>query len=211
MDRKIRILIVDDHDIVVRGIVHIISDLFSAGEVITDTANRGCKALEMAARQDYDLCMLDIEMPDIDGLGMLKIMRTEHPSIRIIVNTIHDELWYVKDYIRAGVEGILFKSVSADEIKDAIVRVLEGSNYYCSRARSIVKIIEGYTAPTPKEIEVLRHLAAGKNTEDIARFMGVSINTIESHRRHLLSKLEARNVAELIMNAVSQGLLSVSK
>lgn len=89
--------------------------------------------------------------------------------------------------------------------------VIDNGMYYCRKARAIVRIIEGYNPPTPKEMEVLKLLAAGKSTEDIARFLGISVNTVDSHRRHLLSKLEARNVAELIMNAVSEGLLTANR
>jgi len=211
MCQKLRILIVDDHDVVVRGIAMIVRDALADRDLQVDTATRGCAALEMMTHHPYDLCILDIEMPDINGLGMLKIIRAEHPSVKIIVNTIHEELWYVKDYINADVEGILFKSVNADEIKAAVRGVIDNGKYYCRRAKAIARIIDGYNPPTPKELEVLRLLAAGKSTEDIARLMGISINTVDSHRRHLLSKLEARNVAELIMNAVSEGLLTANK
>lgn len=208
----LNILIVDDHDIVVRGIAMIVNDALSGYQLNIDTATRGCKALELMSLKHYDLCFLDIEMPDIDGLGMLKVIRSEHPEIKVIVNTIHEELWYVKDYVRQGVEGILFKSVNADEIKTAVRSVLiHDDRYFCARARALLKIINGYNPPTPKELEVLQHLASGKSTDDIARFMGLSVHTVESHRRHLLDKLGARNVAELIMNAVSEGLLNVKK
>lgn len=209
--KTLRILIVDDHDVVVRGLAMIVKDALTDYDIVIDTATRGCVALEMMGRNPYDLCILDIEMPDINGLGMLKIIRSEHPEVKIIVNTIHEELWYVRDYIKAKVEGILFKSVNADEIKAAVRGVIDNGMYYCRKARAIVRIIEGYNPPTPKEMEVLKLLAAGKSTEDIARFLGISVNTVDSHRRHLLSKLEARNVAELIMNAVSEGLLTANR
>lgn len=208
---KLNILIVDDHDIVIRGIAAIVNEALGERVMHIDTTTRGCQALLLMAQRHYDLCLLDIEMPDIDGLEMLKVIRTEHADLKIIVNTIHEELWYVKEYIRANVEGILFKSVNADEIRSAIIAVADNERYYCRRARSILKIIEGYNPPSPKEMEVLQMLASGKSTDDIARFMGISANTVESHRRHLLAKLEARNVAELIMNAVSEGLLSINK
>lgn len=205
------ILIVDDHDVVVRGIAMIVEETFAEAPVSIDTVTRGCEAIEIISRRHYDLCILDIEMPDIDGLGMLKIIRAEYPEIKIIVNTIHEELWYVKDYIKAGVEGILFKSVKAEEIGKAVKTVTDGGRYFCSRARAIAKIVEGYNSPTTKELEVLQLLSAGKSTDEIARRLGISPKTVETHRCHLLDKLQARNVAELIMNAVSQGILSVNK
>ena len=208
---KLNILIVDDHDVVVRGIALIVEEAFAGQAISIETVTRGCEAIERMSRRHYDLCILDIEMPDIDGLGMLKIIRAEHPEIKIIVNTIHEELWYVKDYIKAGVEGILFKSVKAEEIGIAVKSVIGGDIYFCNRARAIARIVEGYNSPTNKELEVLQLLSAGKSTEEIARRLGISPNTAETHRRHLLDKLQARNVAELIMNAVSQGILAANK
>ncbi len=88
MCQKLRILIVDDHDVVVRGIATIVRDALADRDLQVDTTTRGCTALEMMTHHPYDLCILDIEMPDINGLGMLKIIRAEHPSVKIIVNTI---------------------------------------------------------------------------------------------------------------------------
>ncbi len=208
---KLRILIVDDHEVVVKGIAMIVEESLADLCVSVETVTRGCEAIERMSQHSYDLCFLDIEMPDIDGLGMLKIIRSEHPDIKIIVNTVHEELWYVKDYIKAGVEGILFKSVKAGEISEAVRAVISGEKYFCKRAKAIARIIDEYNPPTSKELEVLQLLSAGKSTEDIARMLGISPNTAETHRRHLLDKLQARNVAELIMNAVSEGFLSANK
>jgi len=206
----LKILIADDHEIVLRGITQIVRDTL-AGNVVIDTATRGSQAIDLASKNGYDLAMLDIEMPDTNGLDLIETFRTICPGIRIIVNTIHEELWYVKDYVHSGVNGILFKTVNADEISSAVVAVLDGEKYYCQRAKSLLRIIDGYERPTRKELEVLRLLATGKSTVEIAGIMGITVNTVESHRRHLLSKLDAHNVAELIMTAVSQGLLPVAR
>lgn len=209
-DGKLDILIVDDHDIVIRGIAAIVNETLGHRVRLIDTATKRSAALQFMTQKHYDICLLDIEMEGTDGIEMLKVIRSEHSDVKIIVNTIHDELWYVKEYLDAGVDGILFKSVNAGEIRAAIAKVADNGRYYCRRAQSMLKIIEGYNPPSPKEMEVLQLLAAGKSTKDIACLMGISINTVESHRRHLLTKLGSRNVAELIMNAVSEGLLSIN-
>lgn len=209
INKKPHILIVDDQDIALRGISQILIDAMGEDAVSIDTAKRGMDALKKASRQHYDIVLLGIEIPDMGGLELLHSFRMEHPDTKVIVNTMHEGLWYMKDYIKAEVAGILIKSANAKEISTAVKVVLAGGTFYCSRAKSLMRAIEAYEPPTPKEMETLRHLASGKNTEDIARFMGISTNTVESHRRHLLSKLDAKNVAELIMNAVMQGLLPV--
>lgn len=207
--KKPHILIVDDHDIALRGISQILIDAMGVDTVSIDTARSVEEALKKASRQRCDLVLLDIEPPDVGGLELLRSLRMEHADTKVIINTMHEGLWYMKDYIKAEVSGILLKSANAKEISMAVKVVLAGGTFYCSRAKSLMRAIEAYEPPTPKEMETLRHLASGKNTEDIARFMGISTNTVESHRRHLLSKLDAKNVAELIMNAVMQGLLPV--
>lgn len=209
-DSDLNILLVDDHDIVLRGMRHLIEDILGAGCHV-DGANTAAEALSLASFRNYDLCLLDVELPDSPGIDLLHKVRTACPGIKIIVNTIHEELWIIKDYFDANVEGILFKDVMSSEIATAIRRVADGGTYFCKRAEQLRRLLDTCEMPTPKELEVLRLIASGKKTDDIAAEMGVSANTIETHRRHLLSKLHARNSAELVLNAVNHGLLPTSR
>ncbi len=205
-----KILLVDDHDIVLRGMRHLIEDILGE-ECHVDGAMTAAEALSQTSFRTYDLCLLDVELPDAPGITLLRKIRQICPGIKIIVNTIHEELWIIKDYFDAGVEGILFKDVLSSEIATAIRRVADGGTYFCKRAEYLRRLIETYEMPSPKELEVLRLIASGKKTDDIAAEMGLSSNTIETHRRHLLSKLHARNSAELVLNAVNHGLLPTSR
>ena len=205
-----KILLVDDHDIVLRGMRHLIEDILGE-ECHVDGAMTAADALSQASFRTYDLCLLDVELPDAPGITLLHKIRQICPGIKIIVNTIHEELWIIKDYFDAGVEGILFKDVLSSEIATAIRRVADGDTYFCKRAAQLRRLIETCEMPSPKELEVLRLIASGKKTDDIAAEMGLSSNTIETHRRHLLSKLHARNSAELVLNAVNHGLLPTSR
>ena len=205
-----KILLVDDHDIVLRGMRHLIEDILGE-ECHVDGAMTAAEALSQTSFRTYDLCLLDVELPDAPGITLLRKIRQICPDIKIIVNTIHEELWIIKDYFDAGVEGILFKDVLSSEIATAIRRVADGDTYFCKRAEQLRRLIETYEMPSPKELEVLRLIASGKKTDDIAAEMGLSSNTIETHRRHLLSKLHARNSAELALNAVNHGLLPTSR
>lgn len=205
-----KILLVDDHDIVLRGMRHLIEDILGE-ECHVDGAMTAAEALSQTSFRTYDLCLLDVELPDAPGITLLRKIRQICPGIEIIVNTIHEELWIIKDYFDAGVEGILFKDVLSSEIATAIRRVADGGTYFCKRAEQLRRLIETYEMPSPKELEVLRLIASGKKTDDIAAEMGLSSNTIETHRRHLLSKLHARNSAELVLNAVNHGLLPTSR
>ena len=205
-----KILLVDDHDIVLRGMRHLIEDILGE-ECHVDGAMTAAEALSQTSFRTYDLCLLDVELPDAPGITLLRKIRQICPGIKIIVNTIHEELWIIKDYFDAGVEGILFKDVLSSEIATAIRRVADGGTYFCKRAEQLRRLIETYEMPSPKELEVLRLIASGKKTDDIAAEMGLSSNTIETHRRHLLSKLHARNSAELVLNSVNHGLLPTSR
>ena len=205
-----RILLVDDHDIVLRGMRHLIEDILG-DRCHVDGAMTAAEALSKSAVQTYDLCLLDVELPDASGITLLRKIRKKCPDIKIIVNTIHEELWIIKDYFDAEVEGILFKDALSSEIATAIRRVAEGDTYFCRRAEQLRRLISTCEMPSSKELEVLRMIASGKTTDDIATEMGLSSNTIETHRRHLLSKLHARNSAELVLNAVNYGLLPTSR
>lgn len=208
-DSKLHILIVDDHEIVLRGMTLIVREAIGENASV-DCASRGNQALELVNRNEYDICLLDIGLPDIDGMSLLRTIRERHPEIKTVVYTVHEELWYVKEYLSLGVNGILFKSSQTDEIKKCILTVAQGDKYYCPRVNDVRRIIGDLEVLTPKESEVLQHIAAGRNTKEIAVAMNISPNTVESHRRHLLTKFDARNVAEMLMNAISQGALNVS-
>lgn len=205
-----KILIVDDHDVVLKGLQQIARETMG-DSCDVDGALSGYEAIELAQRNSYDLCLVDIELPDIDGVRLLRALKHACPEMKMIVNTVHEEIWFVKSFIDAGVDGVLFKDVNAAEISLAIQRVFDGGSYLCSRAREIKRAIEGFDSPSPRELDVLLLLAQGESTERIASILALSVNTIESHRRHLLDKLNARNTAELIMIAVKSGLIPLSK
>ena len=205
-ESKLRILLVDDHDIVLCGMRHLIEDSFG-DRCHVDVALTAADAITKVSSCRYDICLLDVELPDASGITLLCEIRKKSPHIKIVVNTIHEELWIIKDYFDAKVEGILFKDALSDEIATAISRVADGGTYFCKRAVRLRRLTETCEMPSPKELEVLRLIASGKKTDDIAAEMGLSPNTIETHRRHLLSKLQARNSAELVLNAIAHGLL----
>lgn len=200
------ILIVDDHDVVRRGLADIVSET-TGGKSQVITASSGYEARIALAENRVDLCLLDIELPDTDGLALLHETRKAWPKMKIIVCTMHDELWFVKNFLDARVDGILFKDVYAREISNAILSVMSGTPYYCKQVESVRRIILSYDAPTRRETDVLHYISLGMSTKEIATRMGVSNNTVETHRRHLLEKFHARNVAELVSRAYRDKLL----
>lgn len=204
-----RILLVDDYIVVLKGLQLIVSEALGK-ETDIDLATSGTEAIRMLRLQPYDLCILEIELPDVDGMRMLRTLRRDHPALRRIVHTRHEQLWYMREFIEADVDGVLFKNSDITEISRAVNQVLDGHKYYCMSARVLKAAVDTHTPPTMREMEILHLLAKGATTEEISRQLSISNNTTESHRRHLLEKFNARNVAELIINAVSQGFLHIS-
>ena len=191
-EKDIRILLVDDHDLVLQGLKRIVE--CSLPEIKTVcTASSGREALLLIASQCFNLFLL-----------------------RIIVNTMHEEIWFIKNLIQCDVDSILFKSVDSNKIVEAIRCVLDGGTYYCTYAEQVRNQMrrsdEGRREElTQRELDVLKCISEGKNTQEIAQDLCVSTNTVDTHRRHLLDKLDAKNVADLIMTAISRGIIPIRK
>lgn len=214
-EKEIRILLVDDHDLVLQGLKRIVESSLPEIKTVC-TASSGQEALLLIASQRFNLFLLDIELPDMSGLDVISHIREKDPQARIIVNTVHEEVWFIKDLIEHDVNGILFKSIDSSKIVEAIRRVLDGKTYYCPYAEHVRTQIrrseEGRKEElTLRELDVLKLISEGKNTQEIALELCVSTNTVDTHRRHLMEKLDARNVADLMMTAISRGIIPIRK
>lgn len=214
-ERDIRILLVDDHDLVLQGLKRIVECSLPEIKNVC-TASSGQEALLLIASQRFNLFVLDMELPDISGMDIIVRIREKDPQARIIVNTMHEEIWFIKNLIQCSVDGILFKSIDSTKIAEAIRRVLDGETYYCPYAEHVraqmKRSNEGRREElTLRELDVLKRISEGKNTQEIAQELCVSTNTVDTHRRHLMDKLDARNVADLIMTAISKGIIPIRK
>ena len=214
-EREIRILLVDDHDLVLQGLKRIVECSLPEIKNVC-TASSGQEALLLIASQRFNLFVLDMELPDISGMDIIVRIREKDPQARIIVNTMHEEIWFIKNLIQCSVDGILFKSIDSTKIAEAIRRVLDGETYYCPYAEHVraqmKRSDEGRREElTLRELDVLKRISEGKNTQEIAKELCVSTNTVDTHRRHLMDKLDARNVADLIMTAISKGIIPIRK
>lgn len=214
-ERDIRILLVDDHDLVLQGLKRIVECSLPEIKNVC-TASSGQEALLLIASQRFNLFVLDMELPDISGMDIIVRIREKDPQARIIVNTMHEDIWFIKNLIQCSVDGILFKSIDSTKIAEAIRRVLDGETYYCPYAEHVraqmKRSDEGRREElTLRELDVLKRISEGKNTQEIAQELCVSTNTVDTHRRHLMYKLDARNVADLIMTAISKGIIPIRK
>ena len=203
---QMRIAVVDDHDLIREGTATI---LLNAG--VGDVEMFG-NARGLVERLDdgvsFDFYIIDLELPDLDGFVLIEMIRARINKARIIVSTVHDELWTLRKLLARNVDAIIYKSATGGEIIAAIREVINGGSYYCEAVRdALASAADSSIHPTSRELEVLCQIAGGKTTKEIAAALFVSENTIEAHRKALFSKLHAVNVADLIVKAIDKGYL----
>lgn len=218
------ILLIDDHDLVLKGLHTVLGHAFPDACFLT--ARNGREAIEAAHGTHVDLAVLDLELPDIPGLRLIELLRGEAPGIRIVVNTVHEEIWTLRQLEQSGVDGTVFKSVDSSELIQTVRRVLEApaacltqkspapfpaqrhpGQLQPSQTASGSKTGTGCSPLSPKELEVLRLVADGKDSREIASILYITENTVESHRSHIMRKLGATNAADMVMKAITLGLI----
>lgn len=219
MTKKIKVVVADDHTIVRKGLCAILvgeSEIEVVGE-----AEDGREAIRKVEQLQPDVVVLDITMPILNGLEATRQLRKRFPKLKILILTMHDNEEYVFETLRAGASGYLVKRSAPSELISAIKAVhREGS--YLSPAVS-KKVIDEYVRVGPKKIkeddeygkltererEILQMVAEGRANREIAELLNISIKTVESHRAHLMDKLNIRNTAELTQYAIRKGLISI--
>ena len=209
-NREAAVLLVDDHALILQGLQSVISEMPEIGEVCI--ASSGNEALSILEKKTFDLYLLDLELPEMDGLTLLKQIRRKYPAARIIVNTMHEEPWVIRKIMQLDLNGVVLKSGEVSELIDAVRAVLQGGVYFCREFKELElqsvrrkrDVPECSMWLTQREKEVLREIAAGMQTREIAERLHV-----ESHRKSLMLKLEARNAVELVVKAIRMGLVQV--
>ncbi len=215
----IRILIVDDHAVVRKGLVMVLR-LEPDFEIVGE-ADNGIKAIELARQLHPDLVLLDLMMPEMDGEKTLHILQKEHPDIKVLILSGIELDDRVLDVLAAGVDGYVMKDIEPNELAQAIRTVAQGEAYlHPALARRVLERMAAKKrasppAPqvrlTPREEEVLRWMATPATYREIAKKLFVSEETIRSHAKHILSKLEQPNRAQAVLAAVRVGLIELPR
>jgi len=216
---KIRLLLVDDHPIVLEGIRSHLS-VQPEFEVVGDAKN-GQEALHKARLLQPDIILLDISMPGMTGLETIVRLRKIVPQIRILVLTMHCSKEYVSQIIAAGVRGYLLKDSSPAELVQAIKLIAEGQVYFSPRVSKVMldELVVGrhnsvatddLGALTDREREVLVLIADGFSNKQIATRLNVGVRTIETHREHIMRKLDIHSIAGLTRYAIAKGLVKLT-
>lgn len=202
---KANLLIIEDHDIVALGLKTLLAGNTDLGNI--DNATTAKQAMEMTVKQHYDLYIIDVELPDMSGIDLVNSLKTLSPDSAFIFHTVHDELWTLRQMMKSGADGIVMKSDDTAELLTAISHVLNGGNYYSSNYRQACEEMERFQPLSAREIEVLQLIADGLMTRDIAQRLFVSDNTIEFHRKRIMRKLAANNMAQLVKQGVARGYI----
>ena len=202
---ELRIAVVDDHNLVLEGF----RSLLTRNGLRHVELFRSAAALTAILRtRTYDIYIIDVELPDMDGFLLIDAIREAWPSARIIVSTIHDELWTVRKLVARNVDAIVYKSLDMAHVMEAIRDVSCGEHYYCDEVMMALGMMRnGIDHPSQREMDVLQAIAGGLTSKEIAQRLFISENTVEAHRKSLFQKLEARNIADLVMKAVKRGYI----
>lgn len=202
---KASLLIVEDHGIVALGLKTLLAENPSLGKICSVITAR--QAIEMSVEQHFDIYIIDVELPDMTGIDLVKSLKTLCPDAAFIFHTIHDELWTLRQMMDGGADAVVMKSDNTDELLAAINQVMAGGSYFSSNYRQACEQMEQYQTLSPREIEVLQLIADGLMTRDIAKRLFVSDNTIEFHRKRIMRKLGASNMAQLVKEGIARGYI----
>lgn len=212
---RTRILLADDHNLVRAGIRSLLEKISSI-EVIAE-ASDGREALDLIKKHRPDLVLIDIAMPNLNGLEAVGRIRKEWPDTKVIILSMHANEEYVMQALRAEVSGYLIKDAAVGELERAIRAVISGETYLTPHIserviKNYLARVNNYKGPleqlTPRQREILQSIAEGKNVKEIAADLDISIKTVESHRLQLMDRLNIHDIPGLVRYAIRNGLVS---
>jgi DNA-binding NarL/FixJ family response regulator len=214
---SVRIILADDHKIMREGLRALLAKQKEI-EVIAE-ADSGRGVIELCSQLHPDVVVIDISMPDLNGIDAARQITRDAPDIKVIALSMHSDKKYVKEMLSAGASGYLLKDAAFEELGMAIATVLKNKTYLSPQITDTV--VKDYvnenvphnsiasTALSSREREVLQLIAEGKSTRDIAAKLYVSVKTVETHRKQIMDKLGLNSIAELTKYAIREGLTSV--
>ena len=212
-----RILLADDHKIIRDGLRSLLEK--ETDMVVAAEAENGRKALQLTRKINPDVVIMDVSMPDLNGIDATRQVLEEQPGVKVVALSMHSEKQFVEGMLRAGVAGYLLKDTAFEELVKAIRVVCAGKKYLSPDITDIV--LQDYLHPaaaiddqpavllTTREREVLQLIAEGRTTREAADKLHISVKTVETHRKNIMEKLGLRTVAELTKYAVREGITSL--
>lgn len=213
--KNINVLIIDDHNLFRKGMVMLLD---SFGEIaFADDAENGRKGLKKLKERNFDVVLLDLEMPVMDGWETAKRIAVRFPKIRIIMISMHDSLQIIQDMIEIGAHGFLLKNAQTKEVHRAIISAIKNDFYYNRRVAkalemsaeeaSIAKNVAKKADLSPREIQVLRLICKEHSAKEIGKRLNLSEQTVRTHRKNLMRKIGVSNAVGLVRFAVQNGIV----
>lgn len=209
----IRMVIADDHQIVIDGLKALLATentIQVVGEV-----NNGADLIQCVLQTSPDIILMDIGMPVMDGIEASRILKKEHPTIKILVLSMYAEQKHIKDMLKIGVDGYILKDSGKEEFLNAIDVLMNDETYFDKRVSAVImnsfqpqkKQQNTYTPLTDREKEIVKLVAEGKSTAEIASLIHLSSLTVETHRKNIYTKLGMNKIAGLVKYALEEGLI----
>lgn len=214
--KPIRVLLADDHTLIRAGIIALLERIQSVQ--VVGEAGDGPHTLELIQELTPDVVLLDLQMPGLSGFEVLQKTTEKFPDVKIVVLSVHDTEDYALRALRSGAAGYLPKSAVSAELEVAIDHVVRGEQYLSPAIAHMASLDSatggnvGRTVPvelTPRQREVLILIAQGYSTKDIARTLGISVKTVETHRAQLMDRLGIHDVASLVRYAIRAGIVKL--
>jgi len=213
----IRILLADDH-VVMRSGLRLLLERQPGLEVVAEAAD-GREAVDISAVQKPDVVVMDIAMPRLNGVEATRQIVARHPATAVVILSMHSDESYVLRSLKAGAKAYLLKDSAESDLISAISAVTSGATFFSPGVRKILKedyvfqlaklgAEDSYELLTPREREVLQLAAEGKSNKEIAALFNLSLYTVETHRTHVLQKLNIHSIPELVLYAVRKGIIS---
>ena len=216
-ESKTAVVIVEDHRLFREGLKSLLAD--KTNFEIVGEAGDGLEALRCIRKRQPNLVLLDISMPKMNGISVMREINSQFPEIKILALTIHESDQYVLEAFEAGADGYCLKDAGRRELMVAITSVLDGKKYISPTISD--KVMEGYLTGrkklksqttwdtiTPREKEVLKLLGEGYQNKEIADMLHISVKTVEKHRANIMNKLDLHNAAALTAYAIDHGLVA---
>lgn len=214
----LRIMVADDHEVVRRGLRSLLEA--QPGWQVCAEASDGREVLQKALELKPDIIVLDVAMPNLNGLETTRQVLKTNPKTRVLILTLHDSDQLIREVLSAGASGFLLKTDAARDLVSAVDALRQNKTYFTSRVASMVLngflkggtgaiMSESISPLTPREREITQLLAEGKSTKEVATILGLSVKTAETHRSNIMRKLELHSVSELVLYAVRNNIVHV--
>lgn len=214
MVKQIRLLLAEDHEVMREALRSLLDQ--NSEFVVVGEASDGRETLEMVEKTSPDIVVMDINLPELNGIEATRQIHERHPHIKVLGLSIHETGRMVAEMLDAGAVGYMPKTSAARELLDAIKVVMEGKTYVSPSVmaglidaqRAGMHNASAFALLTEREREVLQLLAEGYATKEVADKLDLSLPTVHTHRQHLMQKLNARGVADLVRYAIREGIIA---